>query len=460
MIADTTRFGSISAKSTLNSSGLPNQQAGSLLKMGGYLRGLEAINTKLETYYLLIFDQPQPPANNLQITDTAYKPPKLVITCQPATALNAYGRVVKTDNQLKDTGLYQIVPPETKKTDYFKKGISFAVSTDKTRYVSPVGVYPVSVDVQVAPGKLTGFNPGKHGVNVGQEAHPAKPAVTIDGVYYPAILNKQFDLRPGGDLETRCDRWTADSRKVVRLNYVPFDFSQLNNWKEAALYIKSRGFEVLLGWTAASNGNIDKARYDTFISSALDRVQWAAVNGFKYIGIANEEGNHANKTATFTMAYIIGGIFAKSVECRTWLDANGYTDVRLSASFSEGERAETAAQYSANVANGFAEFCFNEYDNPANFVAHIADAHAVFGSKLVVTEFGLDDGINDATIGGNENEQAIDYIIKRNVLDYYGIKSYIFCDDDSGAVGGVLDQFGLITSTGRKRKAYGVLLEL
>lgn len=453
---ESTRFGIQTVKSPVN------VQQMVMLKGPGYLRGLEVTNTTLNTYYALFYDLTAlPPA--VPVGDPAYVAPKLVLEVPPATALAAKGKLIKTDFQLQDKSLY------AGGKDYFTKGICVDFSASPTVIQHATGVYPLSLVASVGVGRMTGFNPAMHGLNIGQEPHPA---VVENGV--TVVQAGYFDLRPGGNLEQMCQSYLIDGWQNVRFNYVAPTFSKFQNWKDAALVVKSFFPNMLVGITAANGqpGGVTKTQFDSFVNNKIPEwVSWCQANGIKRVGLFNEEANHANDDSyenagiSDYKTYIVQQLFAASVAAKNTLGAN----VEVSGSFSEGERNTFATQFAAGTAHGLDKFYLNAYDTVPNMVNHVADAIVQFTvsgvCKLGISEYSKDYGINDpiygGTIGqansGNEIEQASDMVQRRNYYDAVGLEAFGFCGIDGG-VGGVVDQFGLITTTGKRRRAYDALL--
>lgn len=457
MFLESTRFGIQTIKSPAN------VQSMIITKAPGYLRALEITNTTLTTYYALFYDQQTVSPVNVAVGATGYVAPKVVFEVPPATALNSKGKLLKNDLQLQDKTQY------TNNKDYFSNAISVAFSSDPLVFKPASGIYPLSLIASISYGRTVSFDPNLEALNIGQEPHPA---VIENGT--TVVQSGYFDTRPGGNLEQLCQKYVADGWKNVRFNYVSPTYSKFSNWKDAALIVKNYFPNMLIGITAANgqSGGVTKTQFDTFVAGLPDWVSWCQTNGIKRVGLFNEEANHCN-VSSYTSAgisdyktYIVQQLFAASITAKNTLGAN----VEVSGSFSEGERNTFAAQFTAGTANSIDKFSLNAYDTVSNMANHLVEAKAQFTinnvCKLNITECSKDYGINDpiygGTIGtansGNEYEQASDLVQRRNVIRALSLEVFWFCGIDGG-VGGVVDQFGLVTTSGKNRKAYEALVE-
>lgn len=469
------RYGVQPVKSPTNTTtGKPSAAAYAFTRSPGYLNTINLQNVVVKTIYALFYDQPLLPTANVAVGAPAYVAPKLVLTAIPAVSTTIPTNSSFDATVLSDTANY------AGSDDYFKNGIVVAFSTDPAVYKPNPNTYPIALTGGLCLGKYTGFNPEMHAINIGQEPHPA---IVENGV--TVVQNGYFDTRPGGALQQMCQNLYADGWRNVRFNYVAPTFSKFQNWKDAALVVKSYFPNMRVGITASNGqvGGVTKDNFDYFISQIPVWVQWCVDNGIKRIAFANEEGNssHVN-VASYTSAgisdyvtYMYQKLFDVSLLVDPIIPKGIETGSTKSISFSSGEAPKVAALVASNYPHAIDMFFMNQYSDLWTYANNVTDYKTKFTINGVC-RFGISEANitygnfalayggtrNTGTVAGvcgDEHLLAIDMVVRRNVADALGLQFEGFCYIDHG-VGGTnsQDQYGLVTITGVKHEAYLALL--
>jgi hypothetical protein len=262
-----------------------------------------------------------------------------------------------------------------------------------------------------------------------------------------------YDFTSGSQIDKDAELLRSIGVEWVRVNMPTFDNQPaVDGMKEYALFYKSKGFKCRVGIVDNGTTAVDITRWNLFLAAIPDFAEWAQDNDMDALCIGNEAATHNDKT-TNTNA----NVFSTMVAMATTVKAI-FTNGPICYDASAGEIVQTWHPSGLGGLGDIDRIGHNQYDSLSNFTSKIRTSYDIYGDRLDVTEWSIDNGFNGTNMKSEPNFTK-DMAARMKTLMDLGIEHYYYFSLRDGGNGVVANSYAMFKTNGDTRTAFPQIIK-